>query len=608
MSLYAASCVAALAIVQYWNPDLLPNVSSIRVGSTLGNPVLLASYLLLQLGIAAIVAVHNQRRIVGIAGLSGLLSVIALALTEARGTYLGLVAGIVVGGCVWLFLRRSQIAKKRVATLVGTVIVLTVLIAVVITQLSVAAPWTRRLLNTTSLSTRVINWGVAWNGFVARPMNGWGPENYRRVSDALYNPDLSKISYSESYADKPHNQYLELLATSGILGALAGIAVVVLLVRAVVRAYRRGVWDVAMVSVVTGVAVGHGVQLIFLFENPGTYLPVALLIGWVLSLEYTNGEVPRIISHRISAIIAWLCVVLLGAGSIGLSIVPFISAVTTNLGLQYAYDREWESARLYLQKGFAWYTPYAFERWRWSASAVTGMVHVIAPDHKFSSVLVSQRDWLQRDESWARSTAQMVLAASPRSYLLLTTVGKMEYQFGTLHDDVAILEQALHYFREATALSPMREEGYILQAQTLLTLKRPVEATQIMKEARERTGETVLTDWYYGYPLLADPATVDEGLKYVERAIDKQFVFETAAQVEAVTAVLVEKQRFERLVNLYEIVVQQLPNDPLWWSRLALAYQRVDDAPHARWAALRAVEFDPSYRESAEQFLLELDQ
>ncbi len=606
-SLYAACIVAALALVQSSNPDLLPNVSQHRVGSTLGNPVLLASYLFLQLGIAAVVALLDRRTMRGVVVVFGVLSIGALVFTQARGTYLGLTTGVVVATLVWVLLRRQLITKQRIAWAAGVLVAVLGVIAVVGTQSIAVQQWARGLLGTTTLTTRLINWGVAWDGFVARPLTGWGPENYRRVSDAFYNPALSEIAFVESYVDKPHNQWLELLATSGVVGGVLFLLVVAMLVRAGVRRYREGVWGARMIAVLVGIGAGHVVQMLFLFENGGTYLSIALLVGWVLAQEQAAIATEQRTAWRVTRPAVWAVSIAVGVAMLMLSIVPLISSSLTNYALQKSYVGDWKAARVYLRYAFDWYTPYQFERLRWSASAVLDMVPAFAADQQLASLSPEVRGWLDRDVQWLRSEIDALLVASPRTFLLLSMVGKMEYQIGALYGDSVALERARSYFNEATMLSPTREEGYLLQTQALLGLTRYAEAKGVMEGAMQHVGNTALVDWYYGFVLLKDPVTVDEGLRYIERAIDKRFVFESATQVEAVTTILVEKQRYERLVQLYEIVVQQLPGDPLWWSRLALAYGKVGRVAEARSAALRAVEIDSSYRQGAEEFLRELD-
>lgn len=608
VSVWAASVVALIGIVQWWVPTIVPNVSTVRVGSTLGNPVLFASYLLLHLGIAGVLVAHHRRHLLGIAGIFVVLAFIALVMAQARGTYVGLAAGVCAALVVWIVLQRRTISRALLLWSVGAVILVLGVAGLFWTQSSSVRTWATSLLDGTTVSTRAINWGVAWEGFLERPLFGWGPENYRRVSDAYYNPALSEIAFVESYVDKPHSQLLELLATSGVVGGLAFGAVIVCLVRVLVRARREDMWGPGLVAVLVGAGVGHVVQMGFLFENPGTYVPVALLVGWVLAHEQRSVQGAPATSWRIPQSVVWVSSGVLGAAMLWGSVTPLVSATYTNYGLQLSYVGEWRGARDALYYAYSWYTPYRLERWRWTSGAVTDMVFVHSKDGTLEGLTPEVRAWFDKDAAWAQTQMNEILTTQPRSVLLLVMAGKLEYHIATLRHDSTLLERALAYFREATQLSPTREEGYLLQAQTLLQLERKAEAKAVMQEALQRAGETVLVHWYYGFPLLADPATVDEGLVHVERAMDLMFQFETAAQIDVVTKALVEKKKHDRLVQLYENVVQQWPGEPLWWSRLALAYGQVGRKAQARHAALRAIELDPSYRDGAQEFLNEIDQ
>ena len=75
-------------------------------------------------------------------------------------------------------------------------------------------------------STRFWVWGEAWQGFLERPILGWGPENFTAVYDKFFNPNFYVPGQNnETWFDRAHSVFFDYLSETGALGLLSYLAV-----------------------------------------------------------------------------------------------------------------------------------------------------------------------------------------------------------------------------------------------------------------------------------------------------------------------------------------------------------------------------------------------
>ncbi len=222
--------------------DLVPD----RVISTLGNPVFLAAYLLmmipLTLGrIAGSVTATRQGRVTPVLGYflvacySVLLAVQLLAslFTQTRGALVGL--GV---GCLLLALLLATIGRRRAQILAFTLLSIEVLLFFVILNLPNTPleplrrlPYLGRLgqvfnLQSGSGRLRVLIWGGVLDLTTSDPLRalvGYGPETLDAAVGPYLPTELVKMGVARGgkTADRSHNETLDALATTGLIGTAA---------------------------------------------------------------------------------------------------------------------------------------------------------------------------------------------------------------------------------------------------------------------------------------------------------------------------------------------------------------------------------------------------
>ena len=76
------------------------------------------------------------------------------------------------------------------------------------------------------MEARYIVWKMAWNGFLERPILGWGLENFNVTFGKHFDSKLYLREYGgEIWFDRAHNIVLDTLINSGIVGLISYLSI-----------------------------------------------------------------------------------------------------------------------------------------------------------------------------------------------------------------------------------------------------------------------------------------------------------------------------------------------------------------------------------------------
>ncbi len=241
--------VSLYGIMQHYEVDPLVWVRPLawmrrdvqRVESTLGNPILIAAYLITVVPLTVWQCIRSfspvrtkgkkaGRSLVlfGCYILLLLLQLICLVLTQSRGPVMGLMAGVLFFCLLWAVLRGQR--GLALAT-VGVSIALFTILAVLNlpnTPLSFAKgmPYVERL--TAIYKDIVHDRGLIWSGAVnmiaadrTRIVIGYGPESMGLIFYPYMHPDWVAMKGYQEVADRCHNETLDAWVTGGLIGLSA---------------------------------------------------------------------------------------------------------------------------------------------------------------------------------------------------------------------------------------------------------------------------------------------------------------------------------------------------------------------------------------------------
>ncbi|MEO1002232.1 MAG: IctB family putative bicarbonate transporter [Cyanobacteria bacterium J06638_7] len=209
-----------------WADPTSVAAGTVRIYATLGNPNLLAGYLLPILPLAVVAVLRWRqpaRRLYALAALA--LGLAALVLTYSRGAWLGLVASAAVI-LVLLAVRHTRRWPPRWRRLVPVLVLVggTVLLAVLVFQVEALRVRVFSLLagrGDSSNNFRINVWLAALDMIEARPWLGIGPGNdaFNLIYPLYQQPRFNALS--------AYSIPLELAVEAGIPGLLAAIALVI---------------------------------------------------------------------------------------------------------------------------------------------------------------------------------------------------------------------------------------------------------------------------------------------------------------------------------------------------------------------------------------------
>lgn len=291
--------VSASTIVQHFQLASLAGSAETAVSpsaSTLGNSGLLAAYLLMGVALAAYLASTSARfRLLYVA--LGLVNLLALVYAENRSTIIGLVLGTIAGGVIFAALGT---ASRRKWIVPATAIALSVIVAGI--SVGVRAYPTsavvrhvptvlQRLAQTNpagSDESRTMQWRAAIDGFKERPLLGYGLENHNLVWSGHFDPAIYRID--TDIFDRTHNQFLETLATTGLLGTAAFLAVWLAIGMTLGRAYRAGRLSAASLAILSGLQIAYATYLFFWFVDLNSTM-LWVLIAALIASRGTVGSV-----------------------------------------------------------------------------------------------------------------------------------------------------------------------------------------------------------------------------------------------------------------------------------------------------------------------------
>lgn len=283
--LFVALVVSVVALLSLFGVSVYSSIATAtwRISGTFGNALYLAAFALCTNFIALGVAMSHKEEapMRALAVLVFVLGLIVIFYTGSRGALVAMMIGLVAMPMVAFCMSESSQALRRRALLIVAAVCLACLALLsVVRTFGLASEWNTILTRFDGVNVddgRVSAYGLALRQWLHRPFLGWGPGN-------LYYAALETEPATVADPVKPdlaHNQALEHLATSGVLGFLLWLAL----------------WSVAGVSALTRrfgddiyVAIGFSSALVglffmhmFFFETTTTFLLFALMLAWLSS-------------------------------------------------------------------------------------------------------------------------------------------------------------------------------------------------------------------------------------------------------------------------------------------------------------------------------------
>ena len=222
-----------------------PPSQTFRIFSTIGQPNFLGSWLLLIIPIIVWFLIRAsekfkkdksiKQQIIGALIVSLLfLAVFSLALTQSRGAWIGFFFAFFFFGIIYNFLQKQKRLALLLTILLAVICVFTVYINFnPLYQKSNDSFLVSRFKSLTNLRgsvtgrVRINDWKVAIDLIKQKPILGYGLETQSLNYVKYYEPEWALTEKINIYADRAHNDFLDTLLVSGILGLISYLFLII---------------------------------------------------------------------------------------------------------------------------------------------------------------------------------------------------------------------------------------------------------------------------------------------------------------------------------------------------------------------------------------------
>ncbi|MFA6099420.1 MAG: O-antigen ligase family protein [Patescibacteria group bacterium] len=533
--------MGCVALLQRPFPRLLLFPAGGRVGGLLDNPIYMGAYQLFILSFLALLwfkTKNNAWRAWYVVAF--IVSMLSMFAAGSRGPFMGLICSIVVSVTAVAIMHKNKKLRIGVAAVMaaGALFYVGVVVWGVNTQpfrqFATSFPTASRIFELqTGTTGRFIAWNIAWEGFLQRPITGWGLDDFHVLFNRLYNPQSLRAGYAETWFDRAHNTVMDVVSMTGLVGFVAFAAVWITLYVTVIRARRKGYIDIPTTAVLVGLPAGYFLQNLFVFDHPAAFSMSFLLYAFVICIGFpifmgSDGKETGAVKS-VTKPLPWVTFGLVQAAFILFvyltSIMPFYASYLTIKSNNAFAAGDLESTLGYAKQAASIQTPYLDEQ--------TFL-------HSRNLITLSDAGQLTKWTKW-KEMFQLVedvtdrhlvshgVNAHPRFIYasLLETIGRVA-------QDPAILKKAEDQYKEAIIDSPKRQQLYFGYGRLLTELGRKDEAMTLYKQAAEFDPEIGEGWWYVGVSYWFDQGNPTEGAKYVIKAVKAKYPFAMRGAEDAV--------------------------------------------------------------------------
>lgn len=424
---------------------------------------------------------------------------LVIFLGEIRGAILGLFIGLIVFGLGLIFTdmvrRRFKILLLAffIAILIGLSGLWFARESAFVQNTSALKRLTQISIEQTTIQTRLIVWRLAVAGFKERILFGAGPENFNYVFNAHYNSVLLKYGLGETWFDKPHNAFLEILTEIGAIGGLAYLLILISVVFSLFKEFKNG--QKILILTLASAFTAYLSSIFFSFDSFGSWFGLYLMLGFLASHNNANKaeelRMPRIANNLYSQLAV-----------LAITLVTF-ALLYVNYGIWRAniadadalriFPRDSEQGTILFKKSLTYFSPYKSEYQFDLLASVSGAIAKNLP--------ISQ---LEDNLNFALNEADKAIKNHPQNAAYYTDMVKLYNILGEKGGNSEILNQAEIFGKKSLELSPRRQETRFYLARTALLKGDSKLAVQWTKEAEELNSTVNLSHWYLGLALIAD--------------------------------------------------------------------------------------------------------
>lgn len=554
--------MASVALLQIPFPKLLLFPAGPRVGGLLDNPIYMAAYQIFNLFFIGLVWMKGVSKstkawLVAIA----ILDIGAFIAAQSRGALLGLFAGLFVFAVVYVILKKNRRVTIAMGVILATLAisygVLYAARGTSFVQNSVLNRFTS--LNVTT-ETRFIAWKIAWQGFLERPLTGWGFDDFHILFNDKYNPESLRYGYYETWFDRSHNTVMDALAMTGLFGFLTYFGIFGALFYSTYRAYKKRWVDASIASVFFALPVAYFFQNLFVFDQPAGFTMSFFMYALIICAttpEFIGAKAeaaPAPDAKQPARQMPWIAFGILQAFAILLvwrtSVLPAKASYYTILSNNYFSGGIYPDAFVYAKTAASIPTMYLDEQTFLQSRNLMS----VSDSNAFDKV----PNWKEWHDMIVDITNRYI-ADHPRNTNPLFIYARFLQTFASRVPEDG--PQAEKMYLEAIKTSPKRQQLQYSLARYYIERGKKQEGYLLFKEALDNEPSIGESHWYVGLSLIYDLDRKEEGAKELVAAVNALSPYQLKEVREAVAladsyGLLGDKEGFIALMPK----LQTLPN------------------------------------------------
>jgi len=548
--------MACVSLLQIPFPKLLMFPAGPRVGGLVDNPIYMAGYQIFNLFFIGLLWLKGSGRGLKAFMISvALLDIGAFLATGSRGALIGLAVGAVSFAAVYAFFSRNK--KTRIILFAAIVLMFLSYGALYLarnTEFVTSYPTLARL---TSLSggstTRLIAWKIGLQGFLARPLTGWGYDNFHILFNQNYNPQSLEFGYYETWFDRAHNTVIDTLAMTGLFGFLTYFGIFGALFWSVYRAYRKKWIDLPIMSVFVALPLAYFVQNLLVFDQPAGFTMSFFMFSLIIcatSAQFVGAkdDLPEDKEKPKTKAIPWAVFGVVMAVFLVVvwrySVLPFKASYYTIKSNNYFAGGVLPVAYDYAVKAAAIPTPYLDEQTFLQSRNLINLIEGGIVPGKY-------QDWRKWHDLVVDVTKRH-LVEHPNNTHPHFIFARFLHSFSPLvPEDGALAEEQ---YKESIRTSPKRQQLHYSIARFYLERNRKEDGLDHFKQALEFNPNVGESHWYVGLSEMFDFMKVEEGAKEMAAAMSVKAPYQLKDAREAVALamayeVLKDKAGFETVIK-----------------------------------------------------------
>jgi tetratricopeptide (TPR) repeat protein len=353
---------------------------------------------------------------------------------------------------------------------------------------------------------RLIAWRSGLQGFLDRPVLGWGHDNTYYALSAHYDPQI--VRFRQTYFleslltwwDKTHNQFIDLLVERGVVGALLYLLLIWACVITLWRMTNR-----FLACCLGAGLVAYAVNNVFVFDGFGSLLAFHI---YLICLALAPVGSTAISLPGMKTLSGWTARLSLRAALPSPAVLVALVLALLSAGLYLNYQMAGASAA-YVQAQSA-FGQDTYVGVRMYEGAFDGYFSPYAPYQKLNCGLLVAHAVLQKKPlpdpeatiDWALRLADEALKAHPNDAKAHITVNDI-YNTLALGRDPKYAERAETYGLKAVELSPGRQEAMFNLGRTYVIRGEAKRAIELNREMVRSYPSYSVAHWFLGLALLA---------------------------------------------------------------------------------------------------------